>query len=70
MRDAPPLMKVKEVIELTRLSRRTLGRYIVAGRLRALRGGVTGAERGAARLLFPRCEVARLLSELAVQGEP
>jgi len=54
-------LTLAEAAELTRLSPRSLRRWHVAGRVHAVRGG----DRGSAKLLFPRGEIARLLAGMA-----
>lgn len=57
----PPLATMSETADTLRMSRRTVSRLLVQGRLNAVRTGVGG---GSSRVLIARAEIARFLRYL------
>lgn len=60
----PPLATISETAETLRMSRRTVSRLLVQGRLNAVRTGVGG---GSSRVLIARAEIARFLRRLHLE---
>jgi excisionase family DNA binding protein len=59
----PPLATISETADTLRMSRRTVSRLLVQGRLNAVRTGVGG---GSSRVLIARAEIACFLRRLHV----
>lgn len=58
--ELPPLLTTDEAMRVLRTSRRNLYRWIAAGKLGAVRGGVGGS----ARVLVPRAAISEYLRSM------
>lgn len=60
----PPILTAAEAADVLRVSRKTVFRWIAAGRMRAGRSAMGGS----GKLLIARSELERLLGELGIEA--